>query len=159
MEYIQLNKDNILRIGIKNQNGKKTDCVLEFDVEDIEWPLRINKCEFEHNKNLQSLKNQFAIIDKKEDRKSNGLLTWKQSQKIMAYKEFYEKDMKALDLVLGEGKTQEILNVMRRKPYYSMFEDIFALINPILPKLKKTTDDITNKIKQKYDKKEDNVLE
>lgn len=159
MEYIQLKKDNVLRIGIKDQYGNKTDCVLEFDMEDIELPLKVSKCEFEHNKNLQSLKNQFLIIDKKEDRKSNGLLSWKESQKIMAYKDFYQKEMKALDLFLGEGKTQEILNAMGRKPYYSMFDDINAILDPILPKLKQTTDSITDKIMKKYNKKEDNVLE
>lgn len=159
MEYIQLKKDNVVRIGIKDQEGKETDCILEFDMEDIELPLKISKCEFEHNKNIQSLKNQFRIIDNKEDRKSNGLLSWKESQKIMAYKDFYEKEMKAIDLVIGEGKTKELLKVMKRNPYYSMFDDINTILEPILPRLKQTTDDITNKIMQKYSKKEDNVLE
>ena len=36
MESIQLKKDNILRIGIKEADGTDTGNVLEFDVEDIE---------------------------------------------------------------------------------------------------------------------------
>ena len=62
-------------------------------------------------------------------------------------------------MILGEGKTNEILKVMKRKPYYSMFEDIIGMLEPIMPKLKQNTDDIINKIKDKYTKKEENTLE
>ena len=41
-DYIQLKKDNILKIGIKNAYGKDTGEYLEFDWEDIDLPLRIN---------------------------------------------------------------------------------------------------------------------
>ena len=87
--FIQLKKDNILRIGIKDAQGNDTGHHLEIDMEDIEFPLRLNQAEAQHRKNIQDLKAQFIIIDKKEDKKGKYLLTWKQEEKLKALKEFY----------------------------------------------------------------------
>ncbi len=51
-DFIQLKKDNIFRIGIKDIEGNDTGEHLEFDLEDIELPLRLNECEAKHRKNL-----------------------------------------------------------------------------------------------------------
>ena len=50
-DFIQIKKDDILRIGIKDANGIETGEHLEFDLEDIDLPLRINECEIRHKKN------------------------------------------------------------------------------------------------------------
>lgn len=158
-DFIQLKKDNILRIGIKDTKGNDTGEHLEFDMEDIELPLRLNECEAKHRKNLEFLKSQFVIIDKKEDKKGKFILTWKEEEKLKVLQEFYNREMEALDLFLGENGTKKLLN--GRKPYYSMYEDISEMLEPILPKLKLKADDIANKIKEKYSNKatEKNVLE
>ena len=158
-DFIQLPKNNVVRYGIKDENGNVIDCVLEFDVEDIEMPLKVSKAEFQHKKNLQWLRNQFLIIDKKDNGKNDGLISWKQRQQLEAFSEFYKKEIEIIDLIIGEGNTKKILNAMHRKPYYSMFEDINDLLEPILPKLQTTTDDIIKKIEDKYKIKEDNVIE
>lgn len=157
-DVIQLKKDSILRIGIKDANGVDTGEHLEFDLEDIELPLRLNQCEAQHRKNLEFLRNQFVIIDKKEDKKGKYLLSWKEEEKIKVLQEFYKREAEALDLFLGKDGTKKLLN--GRNPYYSMYEDINEMLEPILPKLKLRTEDIINKVKQKYnDKKETDVLE
>lgn len=158
-DFIQLKKDNILRIGIKDIQGNDTGEHLEFDMEDIELPLRLNECEAKHRKNLEYLRNQFVIIDKKEDKKGKFILSWKEEEKLKILQEFYKREMEALDLFLGQNGTNKLLN--GRKPYYSMYEDINDMLVPILPKLKLKADDIANKIKEKYSNKatEKNVLE
>lgn len=158
-DFIQLKKDNILRIGIKDIEGNDTGEHLEFDLEDIELPLRLNECEAKHRKNLEYLRNQFVIIDKKEDKKGKFILSWKEEEKLKILQEFYKREMEALDLFLGQNGTKKLLN--GRNPYYSMYEDINEMLNPILPKLKLRADDIANKIKEKYSNKvtEKNVLE
>ena len=158
-DFIQLKKDNILRIGIKDIEGNDTGEHLEFDMEDIELPLRLNECEARHRKNLEFLKMQFVIIDKKEDKKGKFILSWKEEEKLKVLQEFYKREMEALDLFLGQNGTNKLLN--GRKPYYSMYEDINEMLEPILPKLKLKADDIANKIKEKYSNKatEKNVLE
>ena len=158
-DFIQLKKDNILRIGIKDIEGNDTGEHLEFDMEDIELPLRLNECEAKHRKNLEFVKMQFVIIDKKEDKKGKFILSWKEEEKLKVLQEFYKREMEALDLFLGQNGTNKLLN--GRKPYYSMYEDINDMLVPILPKLKLKADDIANKIKEKYNNKatEKNVLE
>ena len=158
-DFIQLKKDNILRIGIKDTKGNDTGEHLEFDLEDIELPLKINECESRHRKNLEFLRNQFLIIDKKEDKKGKFVLSWKEEEKLKAVKEFYKREMEALDVFLGQNGTKKLLN--GRNPYYSMYEDISEILEPILPKLKLRADDIANKIKEKYTNKneEKNVLQ
>jgi hypothetical protein len=157
-DFIQLKKDNILRIGIKDTEGNDTGEHLEFDLEDIELPLRLNQCDAQHKKNLDFLKNQFIIIDKKEDKKGKFLLSWKEEEKLKVLQEFYKREMEALDLFLGKDGTKKLLN--GRNPYYSMYEDINEILEPVLPKLKLRADNIIDKVKEKYnDKKETDVLQ
>lgn len=156
--FIQLKKDNILKIGIKDTNGVETGEHLEFDMEDIELPLKLNQCEAQHRKNFEYLRNQFVIIDKKEDKKGKFLLSWKEEEKLKVLKEFYQREMDALDLFLGKGGTKKLLN--GRNPYYTMYDDISDILQPILPKLKTNVEDISKKIKNKYSKNvEKNTLE
>ena len=158
-DVIQLKKSSILKIGIKDENGVDTGEHLEFDLEDIELPLRLNECEAKHRKNLEFIKMQFLIIDKKEDKKGKFILSLKEEEKMKVLQEFYKREMEALDLFLGKNGTKKLLN--GRNPYYSMYEDINEILEPIMPKLKLKADDIANKIKEKYSKKttEKNVLE
>ena len=156
-DVIQLKKDNILRIGIKDSNGNDTGEHLEFDMEDIELALKINECDARHRKNVEYLKNQLIIIDKKEDKKGKYILSWKEEEKIKLLNEFFKREEEALDLWLGEGSTKKLLN--GRKPYYSMFEDITEMLEPIIPKLQVRAEDIISKVKNKYKKKDENVLE
>ena len=148
--FIQLEKNNVLKIKIKNSDGEDTGKYLEFDLEDIELPLRLNECNEMHKKNIEYLKTQLAIIDKKEDHKGKKILSWKEEEKLKLLKRVYEDEMKALDLFIGEGKTQMILDLMGRKPYLTMYDDIGRIIEPILPKLKINVDSIKDKIKKKY---------
>ena len=158
-DFIQLKKDSILRIGIKDNDGNDTGEHLEFDMEDINLALRLNDCDEKHRKNLEFLRNQFIIIDKKEDKKGKKILSWKEEEKLKVLQEFYKREMEALDLFLGENGTKKLLN--GRNPYYSMYEDINDMLEPILPKLKLRADDIAKKIKDKYsnvNNQEKNVL-
>lgn len=157
MDFVQLKKDSILRIGIKDANGIDTGEHLEFDLEDIELPLRLSKCKEEHKKNVLYVKNQFLIINKKQDHKGEQLISSNEEEKIKVLKEFYKREMNTLDLFLGEKGTLKLLN--GRKPYYSMYDDISEILKPIMPLLEKNRENIINKIKEKYNTKKDDVLE
>ena len=155
--FIQLKKGNILRFGIKTADGVDTGEHLEFDMEDINLPLRLNECEEQHRKNINDLRMKVLLIDKKEDKKGKKLLSWKEEEKIKLFNEFYAKEMDALDLFLGKGGTAKLLN--GRNPYYSMYEDISEMLEPILPMLQTSADDIIKKVKEKYANKKEDVLE
>lgn len=147
METIQLKQDGIIKIGILDSDGNDTGNFLEFDLEDLELPYRLCECEKLHEKNRMALKAKMITINKKQD-VPDGLLTRNEKEKIKALKEYYEDEEKALDLFLGNGGTKKILN--GRKPYYTMYDDINEYLEPILPKLKVSMDNIENKIKSKY---------
>lgn len=146
--FIQLKKDNIVRIGIKDADGNVLNEHLEFDLEDINLPLKLNKMEIEHKKNLNSLKIQLSALEKKEDKKGKYLLSWKEEEGLKILKTFYEKEMDALDLFIGKGMTKVLLN--GREPYYNMYDDIAEILEPIFPLLEKNFDNIINKVKDKY---------
>lgn len=157
---IQFKRENVLKLKLKNEIGEDTGEYLEFDLEDIELPLRYQQALEEHKKNYNSLKNQLLIISKKEDHTGKKFLSSNQEASIKALSEYYQKEMKAMDLFLGDGKTQMILDkVMRRKPYLTMFNDIIESIEEVSDLFNVGYSSIEDKIKEKYSKVEDNVLE
>lgn len=156
--FIQLKKDNILRFGIKDSEGNDTGKYISFDLEDITLPLKLNDSEDMHHKNIINLRDRFIIIDKKEDAKGKKILSRKEEEKFKALNEYYKNEIKALDLFIGEGKTQMLLDLMGRNPYYSMYEDISEMLNPILPKLKMNADSIKKQIINKYGKNNDSEV-
>ena len=155
--YIQLKKSNVLKIGIKDEEGNDTGNYLEFDLEDIGLPLRIQQLDEEHKKNLNYLKMQFALIDKKEEKSGKKILTNKEEEKSKVIIEFYNREIKALELFLGEGGTEKILN--GRKPYYEMFEDIMEALEPLEPLFKTNYENIRQNIIKKYKIAENDTME
>lgn len=163
MDYIKIKeKKDILKLGIIDEQGKivkdkygKEVC-LEFDMADIELPLKYNKCINSIENARKELKTQFIIIDKKQDHKGKQLLSSNEELKIKALRNFYKKMEEAMDLFLGEGGTKKYLN--GRKPYYEMFDDLSEAIEPYLGKMKLTISDMTNRIKEKYKVTESDVL-
>ena len=156
---IQLkDSDSVITIKINDSDGNDTGVRIVFDLEDFDLPLNINKSEAMHRKNEESLRNAFIIIDKKEDKKGKYLLSWKEEEKLKEMKSFYDKEIKALDLIIGEGKTQQILDVMGRKPYYTMFEDIIDMLGPAMSGIENTADTLIDKIIKKYNVNEEEVL-
>lgn len=157
--FIQLkDSESVINIRIKDSDGNDTGVKIVFDLEDFDLPLNLNKSEAMHRKNLESLRNAFIIIDKKEDKQGKFLLSWKEEERLKEVKKFYEKEMKAIDLLIGEGKTQQILDIMGRKPYYLMFDDIMEMLEPALPEIDKSADKLINKIINKYHIDEEEVL-
>lgn len=160
--FIQLKeRDSVLKVYIKDSKGNDTGKYLKFDLEMVNYPLKLNECAEMHKKNNQWLKDQLLILEKKEDKKGKKILSWKQEESIKLYLKYYEKEMEALDLFLGKGATQMILDINGDEPYYSMFDDIVELIKPILPKIEDNAKYIKKKqedVMKKYSNDESKVL-
>ena len=157
--FIQLNGDNLLRLGIKTVDGEDTGEYLEFDLEDIELPLRYQELIEQEKKNRTNLKNQLAIIDKRQDVKGKKLLTKNEEDKMKAINEFYKKEAEVLDMFLGEGGVNKLLN--GRKLGWTSLQEIDEIIEKqISPYIETNIQDITKKIKEKYKSSEETeVLE
>ncbi len=164
MEFIKVkNNEDILKIGLKDENDKpildeKGEVVFwEFNLGDLEIPLKWSKIVETHKKNRNWLKSQFVIIEKKEDVKGKNLLSKKEEEKIKIVNDYYKKEIENYNTFLGENGVEKFLN--GNKPYWEMFEHIDEAIEQILPKFEVVIGNIDNKIKEKYSNKESNVLE
>ena len=163
MDYINLKKrKEVFKLGIIDEEGQiikdeqGNEIVLEFDLGDIELPLKYNRCINEINLARSTLKRQLNIIRKKQDHKGKQLLSSNEELKIKAMKEFYRDMEKAMDLFLGEGGTKKFLN--GKSPYREMFDDLSEAIEPFLEKMKISVSDMTARIKNKYKIKESDIL-
>lgn len=164
MEYIKLKeRKDIFRLGIIDEDGnivkdnEGKEVCLEFDLGDIELPLKYNKCLKLIEEAKRNLKAQYIIIDKKQDHKGKTIgLSVNDEARAKAVKEFYKKMEIAMDLFLGEGGTKKYLN--GRKPYWEMFDDISEAIEPYKEKMQLKVTDMTKRIKEKYKVTESDVL-
>ena len=159
VQKIGLKNENILKLEIVNEIGESTGNYLEFDLEDITLPFKYQEIIERLKKSRNNLKNQFTIIEKKQDHKGKKLMSSNEEEKLKALNNFYKEQVEIYNIFLGENGVQKLLN--GRKLRWTTLSEIDELIEKqIAPQLDLTMNDITKKIKSKYsNKKEDNVLE
>lgn len=159
IQKIGLKNENLLKLEIVDEKGNSTGEFLEFDLEDIELPFKYQEIIERLKKSRQNLKNQFTIIEKKQDHKGKKLMSSNEEEKLKALNNFYKEQVEIYNIFLGENGVQKLLN--GRKLRWTTLSEIDELIEKqIAPQLNVTIGDITEKIKSKYsNKKEDNVLE
>lgn len=149
--YVQLNKNDILRLKIRTVDGKETGEVLEFDFEDIELPLKYQELIEKDKKNREKLKNQIYMIDKRQDVKGKKLLSKNQEDKIRALNEFFKNEVEVYNIFLGENGVQKLLN--GRKIGWTTLQEIDDIIEKqIAPHIKINISKINDKVKEKYGK-------
>lgn len=147
--FIQLNKRDILRLGIKDENGEITGEVLEFDLEDIELPLRYQELIEKDKKNKEQLRNQMLIIDRRQDVKGKKLLSKNEEDKIKTLNEFFIKEIQVYNMFLGARGVEKLLN--GRKFTWTTLQEIDEIIEKqIAPHLEVNMKNITDKVKEKY---------
>lgn len=161
METITLKERETFKIYLNKADGTpKTDdkgkqLYLDIDLEDIELPLRYNKCDFLIRKAYQDLKWDFITIDKRQDNKGKMLLSKNEEDKMKAIKQYYKATEEAIEMFLGKDSVSKIFGDKR---YLEMWDDLAEYLQPILPKLSVNFENIENKIKNKYKTEESNVL-
>lgn len=146
---IKLNKSSSLRLGIQTDDGKDTGEYLEFDLEDIELPLRYQDLLEKDKKNKENLKNQLLIIDKRQDVKGKKLLSKNEEDKIRALNDFFMKEIAVYNMFLGPRGVEKLLN--GRKFTWTTLQEIDEIIEKqISPHLDLSMENITKKVKEKY---------
>lgn len=147
--FIKLNKDDVLRLGIKTSDDKDTGEFLEFDLIDIELPLRYQELLEKDKKSKEYLKNDFFMIDKRQDVKGKKLLSKNEEDKIKAINEFFKRETEIYNMFLGENGVQKLLN--GRKLGWTSLQEIDEIIDKqIVPYLDLNMKSIQEKIKEKY---------
>lgn len=160
MESIQLKQDNLFKIGIKNAEGEDTGEIITIDLEDIKLPLRCQESEKMIKDNNKWLQAQRIMIEKRPDKKGKKLLSANEEALLKLVNEYYEKQTKAYELVLGEGAIKKIL--CGREMYITFFSDLEEQMKKLRPKLNQNAVDLKEKIKsitEKYGQKDSDVME
>lgn len=156
--FVQLNKDDVLRLEIRTDKGEPTGEFLEFDLEDIELPLRYQDMIEKDRKNKEYLQNQLVVIDKRQDVKGKKLLSKNQEDKIRAINDFFNKEKEVYNMFLGERGVEKLLN--GRKLSWTCLREIDEIIEKqIAPKLDFSMEKITDKIKKTYGKNKQEEIE
>lgn len=158
-KFIQLKDDeDILRLKIRDSKGNETGEYLEFNLEDIELPLRYQTIIEEDKKARLNLKNQFTIIEKKQDHKGKKLFSANEEAKIRAMRDFYRKEEEIYNMFLGENGVKKLLN--GKDLSWTSLDEIDSIITEqIMPLIKVNADTIKQKITKKYSNKGNDVIE
>lgn len=148
-KYITLGTDDTLRLGIRDFDGNETGEYLEFDLEDIELPLRYQELMELDKKNRNYVQKQLVIIDKRQDVKGHKLMSKNQEDKIKALNEFFKKEVEIYNMFLGENGVQKLLN--GRKLGWTTLREIDEIIEKqILPYIDINMKKVADKIKKTY---------
>lgn len=157
--YIQLEKnEDVLRFKIKDEEGKDTGNYLEFNLADIELPLKYQMMIEEDKKARAYLQNQFRIIDKKQDHKGKKLLSSNEEERIKALVNFYKKEEEIYNIFLGENGVKKLLNGQPLS-WTSLGQIDEIIVKYIQPKLETNVVDIKDRIMKKYNKKQSDIIE
>lgn len=156
--FIQLEKSDVLRLGIRTADGKETGEFLEFDLEDIELPLKYQEMAERDKRNKEWLQKQMVIIDKREDIKGKKLLSKNEEDKLKAINEFFKKEVEIYNIFLGENGVQKLLN--GEKLGWTSLHLIDKYINEQILKyldfdMKRITEKVKNKYKEVLEKNEE----
>ena len=149
-EYaIKLNKEETLKLNIFDSEGNDTGEYLEFNLEDIELPLRYQELIEKDKKNKENLRNQLLIIEKRQDVKGKKLLSKNEEDKIRALNNFFMKEIEVYNMFLGPRGVEKLLN--GRKFTWTTLQEIDEIIEKqISPHLNVNIQKITDKVKEKY---------
>lgn len=147
--FVQLNKSDVLTLKIKRDTGEYTGEELVFDLEDIELPLRYQELVERDKKNKEWLRNQFLIIDKRQDVKGKKILSKNEEDKIKAINDFFKKEVETYNMFLGDRGVEKLLD--GKKLGWTTLDDIDEIIEKqIMPYVEVDFRRVSDKIKDKY---------
>lgn len=146
---IQIKSNNVRRLKIVDIDGKDTGEYLEFQIDDIELPLKYQEITERLKKNKQWVKNQLIIINKRQDVKGKKLFSKNQEDTIKAMNDFFKKQEETYDLFLGKDGVKKLL--CGRKMTWETFNEIDDIIEEqIAPYIDQDVDNLVDRITKKY---------
>lgn len=150
MEKLRIVRKDIYEIEV-NDNGD-TIC---FEMGDVTLPMRLNTAYEEISKIQSRLKQQLAVIGKKQDfKRKNQALTNNQIEIQKAQNQAFADMRNAMDVFLGKGGCRKIFGDSN---YLEMYNDLFDELTKKdenglshLDKMKISSEAIDKRIEEKY---------
>ena len=146
---IQVKNDKVRRLKIVDINGEPTGDYLEFQVDDIELPLKYQEIQEQIKKNQMWIKNQLSLIKKRPDVKGKKLMSKNEEDIIKAINEFYKKQEQVYNMFLGKDGIKKLL--CGRKMSWETFAEVDEIIEKqILPYINQDAESLIDRITKKY---------
>lgn len=149
MEKINVSSSENIKIEINN-----TGFCIELNPLDLDFPLKIDETSRAMERDLEKLRAEIDLIDKKTD-KMDGSFSQNTKAKLIKIRDFNKKQGQLVDELFGEGTTKAAFG---DKNYFGMFYDFFDSLNPIIKKIYGNPNDIFERVKNKYKKNDSDVL-
>ena len=156
---IVVNEDDSLILEIYDKKGNKTGECLQFDLGDIDLPLRYQELIEKDKKNRETLRNAILVIEKRQDVPGKNYLSKNQEDSVRAVVDFFKKEVEIYNMFLGENGVQKLLN--GRKLKWDTLEEIDYIINDqirpyVEEDIKKVKEKVIN-VYGKYQNKGDEI--
>lgn len=146
---IQVKNDKVRRLKIVDINGEPTGDYLEFQIDDIELPLRYQEIQEQIKKNQMWIKNQLTLIKKRPDVKGKKLMSKNEEDIIKAINDFYKKQEQVYNMFLGKDGIKKLL--CGRKMSWETFAEVDEIIEKqILPYINQDAESLIDRITKKY---------
>lgn len=128
-----------------------SDKQIVLDMMDVDLPYKANKtyADISHaydvcKGNIQAIQNKYKGS---KSGKKTGLMTDEEREISGEYKKMYEKCCTYCDQLLGDGVMEAIFH----KHYYvTMFDDLFAQLDPVITQMQKNLPNVKERIRKKY---------
>lgn len=151
MNQLRIKRSSIYTIEV-NDKGE----TIQFDLEDLELPFKLDEAYRKVNKIANAVKAKRLIIEKKEDIKSpDGIMSSREREIMLLYKESFKQMREAMDCFLGEGGCQKIFGDVN---YLTMYDDLLEELKPHIKKMNLNVGSVIERIEKKYSDSSDNVL-
>lgn len=149
-----------MRIDVKSSEAVKVyigdgDDYIELNPLDVGFPLKIESTYKALDRETEKLKQELIILDKKEDVEGDGLLSRNQKDRLLKIRDYNVKCGQLIDELLGQGTIEK---VFKGANYVGMYNDLFEALSPAFKEVYGNPDAVIDRIKQKYSKKDDDVL-
>lgn len=147
---ITLEEKETLIFEIEDKKGIKTGEILEFDLDDIELPIKYYNLVEEDKKNKKWYRDELLIINKRQDVKVKGDIASKNEiDRLKAAEKFFKKEVEIYNGFLGENGVQKLLN--GAKVGWESLKVIDKMLEEqVLPYLDLSLKSLTDKVTEKY---------
>ena len=138
MEKIKINKEDVYKVEV-NDNGD----YIEFDLLDIELPMRIYNLSKELTKQAEFYNHKVESVEK--EYKNDPTMLFITKSKVD--NDFCNKLRSEFDKVLGEGACQKIFGSTNR---IGMFDELFEQLVPVFEHIEEESKKIKDRLVRKY---------
>ena len=147
MATLKINKKDIFRIDIVDENNCFTGKYIELNLADIELPFKIADAMEKIQVAKENTKLKTKELNLREDVKGKYLNSKNAEDIMLEWRNYYIKIRDYFDSFLGKGACQ---NIFGDSNYAGMEDDLFEALMPSIEQMDLSIDNMYKRIEDKY---------